>query len=151
MGDRSATSRYACGPGDVVAGWHAGAMVALRCELFPADVDAAVRFYVEVLGFDVERDQRGAETPYVALARGGVRVGLAQRAGVGDIAQRRPPVGVELVLEVEDLDAAHRRVLASGWPVDEELTDRPWGLVDFRVLDPVGYYWRITTSAGEQG
>ena len=125
-------------------------MVALRCELFPADIDAAVRFYVEVLGFDVERDERTAEAPYVALERAGVRVGLARRADVGDIAQRRPPVGAELVLEVEDLGAAHRRVLASGWPVDEDLTARPWGLVDFRVLDPAGYYWRITTGAGAQ-
>ena len=92
--------------GGVVLEWHAGVMVALRCEPFPADVDAAGRFYIEVLGFDVERDQRSAEAPYVALARGGVRSGLAQRADVGDVTQRRPPVGAELVLEVEDLDDA---------------------------------------------
>jgi uncharacterized glyoxalase superfamily protein PhnB len=26
----------------------------------------------------------------------------------------------------------------------ETLTARPWGLRDFRLLDPDGYYWRIT-------
>jgi hypothetical protein len=26
----------------------------------------------------------------------------------------------------------------------EPLTDRPWGLRDFRVVDPDGYYLRVT-------
>ena len=29
----------------------------------------------------------------------------------------------------------------------EDLGDRPWGLRDFRVLDPAGYYLRITDRA----
>jgi hypothetical protein len=51
---------------------------------------------------------------------------------------------VELVLEVDDLGAEHDRVRASGWPLAEDLHERPWGLTDFRVLDPSGYYLRIT-------
>ena len=51
------------------------------------------------------------------------------------------------MLEVDDLEAERDRVRAAGWPVDEDLTARPWGLRDFRVLDPGGYYWRITTRA----
>jgi len=49
------------------------------------------------------------------------------------------------VLEVEDLEADRARVAAAGWPVAEEITPRPWGLRDFRLLDPDGYYWRVTT------
>jgi hypothetical protein len=26
----------------------------------------------------------------------------------------------------------------------EGLTSRPWGLRDFRLVDPDGYYWRVT-------
>jgi len=37
---------------------------------------------------------------------------------------------------------------AAGWPLDEDLQDRPWGLRDFRILDPDGYYLRITNRAG---
>jgi lactoylglutathione lyase len=116
----------------------------LRCELFPADLDAAVTFYVDVLGFTVVRDERTAAHPYVALERDQVRLGLASRAPV-DQAQRRPPTGAELVLEVEDLDAEYARVLAAGCALAEDLTVRPWGLRDFRLLDPSGYYWRITS------
>jgi lactoylglutathione lyase len=59
----------------------------------------------------------------------------------------RPVTGVELVLEVDDLGQEHARVTSAGWPLAEELADRPWGLRDFRLLDPSGYYWRITGRA----
>ncbi|WP_380163991.1 VOC family protein [Jannaschia sp. R86511] len=119
----------------------------LRCELFPADLDAAIGFYVDVLGFTLDRDERASCSPYVALTHGTVRLGLAQRDDVGGAESRRPPAGVELVLEVDDLTAARDRVTTAGWSVDEDLTERSWGLVDFRVLDPAGYYWRITSRA----
>jgi lactoylglutathione lyase len=109
------------------------------------DVDVAVAFYEEVLAFHVVRDERDTDAPYVALERGGVRLGLAQRPDVPDRGQRRPPVGVELVVEVDDVDADRDRVLAARWPLVEDLTARPWGLTDFRLLDPDGYYWRVTS------
>lgn len=117
----------------------------LRCEVFPAHLETTVSFYVDVLGFEVVGDERGVESGYVSLRRGHVRIGAATRPAVPDREQRRPPVGVELVLEVDDLDADRARVAAAGWPITEDLTVRPWGLRDFRVLDPDGYYWRITT------
>jgi lactoylglutathione lyase len=123
----------------------------LRCEVFPADMDRAMRFYSKVLAFEVVRDERHAEAPYLALRRGEVHVGAVARAVVPDTGVRRPPVGVELVLEVDDLDAEHTRISATGWPLVEDLTHRPWGLRDFRLLDPDGYYWRITEFAQRQG
>ena len=120
----------------------------LRCELFPADLDEAVAFYVQVLAFRVARDDRAADVPYVALERGRVRLGLAHRPESRDRDHRRPPIGVELVLEVDDLHADLDRVTSAGWPLEEDLTVRPWGLSDFRLLDPAGYYWRLTTQEG---
>ena len=120
---------------------------ALRCEIFPADLEATVAFYVSVLGFELVRDERDRPSAYVALARDTVQVGASARPEVSDRGQRRPVTGVELVLEVDDLDEEHARVTASGWPLAEDLADRPWGLRDFRLLDPSGYYWRITSRA----
>ncbi len=97
---------------------------------------------MRVLRFTVERDERAEG--YVALLRDAVRVGAARRDDE-DRALRRPPVGVELVLEVDDLDAEVAHVLAQGWPLDEAMTERPWGLRDVRLLDPDGYYWRLTS------
>jgi lactoylglutathione lyase len=118
----------------------------LRIELFPLDLDETVAFYVNVLRFVLVRDERSAEWPYVALQRGAVGVGAASRPAVTDLTARRPPVGVELVLEVGDVDGEWERVRRSGWPIEEELHDRPWGLRDFRIVDPSGYYLRITQA-----
>ena len=52
--------------------------------------------------------------------------------------------GVEIVLEVDDVAAALARVEAAGHPVEEPLRARPWGRTDIRLLDPDGYYLRIT-------
>jgi uncharacterized glyoxalase superfamily protein PhnB len=51
---------------------------------------------------------------------------------------------VEIVLEVPDVDAALEAVERAGCSVVEPLRDRPWGLRDFRLVDPDGYYLRIT-------
>jgi len=119
----------------------------LRVEIFPSDLDGTVEFYRTVLGFVLVRDERDADSAYVSLRRGRVRLGAARRPFV-EPSLRRPPSGVELVLEVEDLESVFARVAATGWPIDEGMTRRPWGLRDFRVLDPSGYYWRVTELGG---
>lgn len=118
---------------------------ALRIEIFVEDFDAFVDFYTRVLGFALTADRRRADHPYAAVARGTVRIGAARPWKPVDPGARGVPDGVELVLEVEDVHAAHRQVVASGRPLAEDLRDRPWGLTDFRLHDPDGHYLRITT------
>jgi catechol 2,3-dioxygenase-like lactoylglutathione lyase family enzyme len=116
----------------------------LRVEIFPADLNLTADFYVRVMAFELVVDGRGRPEPYLALSRDAVRVGAAGGTTGGQRGQRVPPTGVEIVLEVDDLTAEHRRVRAAGWPIEDDLTERPWGLRDFRLLDPDGYYLRIT-------
>ena len=123
--------------------------MSLRVEIFPADLDATVRFYIDVLLFRLVRDERAAQSAYVSLQRGAVRVGAAGRPDVANRGQQRPPVGVELVLEVDDVERERERVRRAGWPVVEDLVERPWGRRDFRLLDPSGYYLRITGRTPE--
>jgi lactoylglutathione lyase len=119
-----------------------------RFEIFPADLDLTVDFYTRVLGFRLAADRRDEPSPYVYLRRGDVRIG-ALRGDVPDARPARlPPAGVELVLEVDDVRAERDRVVAAGWPLSEDLQHRPWGLTDFRIVDPGGYYLRITDRAG---
>jgi lactoylglutathione lyase len=115
----------------------------LRCEIFAADLDAEVDFYTRVLRFGITKDERALPIGYVAMTRGAVRIGVARRPVEGS-AERRPPVGVEVVLEVDDVAGERDQVVAAGWQPREELQDRPWGLTDFRLVDPAGYYLRIT-------
>ena len=120
----------------------------LRFEIFPDDLDAIVDFYTRVLLFRLIADQRGEASPYVSLQRDDVHIGAARRAVPDARAARLPPAGVELVLEVDDVTAERDLVIAAGWPLAEDLQDRPWGLKDFRILDPAGYYLRIRDRAG---
>ena len=120
----------------------------MRFEIFPDDLDVIVDFYTRVLHFRLTADQRNEPSPYVSLQRDDVRIGAASRVAPDARAARLPPTGVELVLEVEDVIAERDRVIAAGWPLTEVLQDRPWGLKDFRILDPAGYYLRITDRAG---
>lgn len=116
----------------------------LRCEIFPLDLDLTVDFYTGVLRFILDRDERQTDSPYVTLRRGEALLGAASRDLAVDREQRRPPTGVELVLEVDDVLSELDHVRRRGWPLEEDLVARPWGLRDFRVLDPSGYYLRIT-------
>ncbi|GAA1436838.1 hypothetical protein GCM10009616_37540 [Microlunatus lacustris] len=116
---------------------------ALRIEIFPRDLDPVVDFYTGVLGFELVRDERDRDWPYVALQRDEVRIGAARRDDPVDLAHRRPPSGTEIVLEVDDV-AGERDRVAACWPLEEDLVERPWGVTDFRVLDPAGYYLRLT-------
>ena len=116
----------------------------------------SVSFYRRVLGFEVVREERG---DYASLRSGDIMLGIGPIAKLPEtgwyftrsIASQRRGLGVEIVMEVDDLTAAHRRVLDSGHPVFEPPQQRPWGLWDFRIVDPDGYYLRVTSRAQETG
>jgi lactoylglutathione lyase len=126
----------------------------LRLELFVEDMGESVSFYRRVLGFEVVREEPG---DYASLRSGDVMLGIGPVAKLPEtggyftrsIASQRRGLGVEIVMEVDDLSAAHRRVLDSGHPVFEPPQQRPWGLWDFRIVDPDGYYLRFTSMAQE--
>lgn len=118
----------------------------LRIEIFTDDLDAFVKFYTEVLGFTLTVDQRGTGYPYAAVEHGRVRIGAARAWEQVDSKARTPPAGVEIVLEVDDVTAFRDRVQATGHPLEQDLQSRPWGLTDFRLHDPAGYYLRITSK-----
>jgi len=119
----------------------------LRIELFPDDLDRFVDFYVRVLGFRLTRDRRGDESPYAAVNRGPIHIGGAKAWSPADPTLRGPPQGVEIVIEVDDVDLEAAAVTDAGWPLDAPVSEQPWGLRDFRVVDPDGYYIRVTSRA----
>lgn len=120
----------------------------LRIEVFAADPDRTAGFYRDVLGFAEELRHRGSDgLLYVAVRRDGVRIGIGTSGPGIDPRVRDLPLGTEIVLEVDDLTAELARVTASGWPILQSITRQEWGLDDFRLLDPDGYYLRLTTRA----
>ncbi|MDR3402847.1 MAG: hypothetical protein P4L99_10155 [Chthoniobacter sp.] len=56
-------------------------------------------------------------------------------------------IGIEIGIVVADLDKAYAAAVQlqeKGWPISTGIVLRPWGVRDFRVPAPEGYYFRFT-------
>tara|TARA_R110002167_G_scaffold108398_6_gene276808 strand:+ start:3996 stop:4403 length:408 start_codon:yes stop_codon:yes gene_type:complete len=122
----------------------------LRLELFSSNVEQSVSFYTRILNFSNESDS--INQSYQQLIKGSVILGIGSEAELSDDhflklkgSDARRGIGIEIVLEVDDVSASYQRVMRSGYPIHAELQDRPWGLSDFRLIDPDGYYIRVTS------
>ena len=103
----------------------------LRMELFVRDLEASAAFYRDVLGFIVDDEQ----ADYIGVRNGDVTFGL----GLQD---RLPPnhvfsqaalnaqkgTGVEIVLEVDDVEACYQRVVEANYPIARSLGDAVVGI-----------------------
>lgn len=124
-----------------------------------ADYDAAIEFFVGALGFDLVEDvpartgdgrpkrwvvvrPPGAETG-ILLARAD---GARQAATVGAQAAGR----VGFFLRVDDVDAAHQRMLAAGVRFVSPPRSEPYGRVAVFV-DIAGNRWDLLGPAGRSG
>ena len=121
----------------------------IRFEVFPADLEKCIAFYTDILRFTLVQRKNG----YAFLQRDTIFIGADQsNFVVGDLQQadrnsRKPPTGVEIVMEVDDLEAEREWIVEKGWPLDADMQLQKWGLKDFRTLDPDGFYLRITEHA----
>lgn len=117
-------------------------------ELHVADVEASIDFY-RALGFQVIRRWKD----WVRLDRDGAELVLQGDAYVRDhdhyftrdIDRSPRGTGVEITIEVEDVDAVHAAAQAAGLRVVKPIQDRPWMARDFRLADPDGYFIRVTS------
>lgn len=111
----------------------------LFLELTVSDFTEHIAFFEKVAGYRVT--QREANFVVLETDRGQLLLnGLNFRRFKP--ADRVP--GLEIGLVVGDLEAAHAAAAKFGWRITEGIMKRPWGVRDFRVLTPDGYYLRFT-------
>ncbi len=119
-------------------------------ELFVPDVERAVRFYVERLGFTlVQQDGAGADATFAVIALGPAVLLVAHESHYGamggTLAEPRG-VGLDVRILVPDVDAMERRAHANGVPIVHPIADRYYGLRDFVIRDPHGYRVRFASG-----
>jgi catechol 2,3-dioxygenase-like lactoylglutathione lyase family enzyme len=108
--------------------------------LIVADLDAALSFYTETLGLEL---QHRAER-YAQIRAGTTRLALYTRdamqktLGAALEAPLLSAPAFELGFKVSDCDAAFAELVASGAPVVTAPTTRPWGQRTAYVRDPDG-------------
>jgi hypothetical protein len=107
---------------------------------FVESLDAAARFYAEVLGLRLTR----RTDHWAQFDCGPITLGLYDRAtmadnlGVAEPELGAPPGATELAFEVPDCDAAFRAALDLGARSFRPPEDRPWGERTAYILDPDG-------------
>lgn len=125
----------------------------LQLELHVEDFESIKQYYT-ALGFEVnwERQPEGFKGYLVMSLYGNT---LCFWAGNQEVFNqphfkqfpRDTPrgYGVEIVVMVDDIDGFYERVKEIA-NVVEPLVEQPWGLRDFRSVDPAGYYLRFTSE-----
>ncbi|MBT2605998.1 VOC family protein [Bacillus sp. ISL-53] len=123
----------------------------LRLELFVESIEKSVEFYRDILEFNAPKE---IIHTYVPLKKGSVTLGLGEMKNLPESnplkvsnSSQQTGLGVEIVLEVEDINDIYNKVVEKGYSIQTKLTKRSWGLEDFRLIDPDGYYIRITSMA----
>ena len=104
------------------------------------DLQKSLAWYRDVLGFTVgERWEEGGRLRGVQLKAGGCDIMLNQ----DDFAKgrdRKKGEGCRVwASTVQDITAIAARVKATGWPLDREPSETPWGDWAFMLTDPDGF------------
>ena len=113
--------------------------------LFVRDLERAKIFYTETLGLPVIAELSGPA--FVALRPAHGSPITLQDAATVPPELAGTPGGVEIGLEVEDVDAVWRDWSAKGVRVLEEPHDQPFGRA-FRATDPEGFLLNVYRLAG---
>jgi lactoylglutathione lyase len=119
----------------------------LRIEIFPSDQQRCIDFYTDILQFKLIK----RKDTYIYMRRDNIFIGAIETPSDETVAQkeayRRPNKGVEIVFEVDDLEAERDRIVENGGKLEADIQVQEWGLEDFRLVDPDGYYLRVTTHS----
>lgn len=98
----------------------------IRSERF----DESREFYTEFLGFNIAMDM-GWVVTFSSPTNPTAQVTL--------LAKQAPDESLpNISIEVADVDAVHARAVARGLRIVHPLTDEPWGVRRFYVVDPNG-------------
>jgi predicted enzyme related to lactoylglutathione lyase len=110
-------------------------------ELYTKDVTGYVDFFHKVAGFEATHVEPG----YAQVQSDhGEFIFNGGDGAFGGKLNRDRGIGVEIGIVVADLDKSFAAAEASGWKISSKIKLRPWGVRDFRVFTPDGYYLRFT-------
>ncbi|MEK4199950.1 VOC family protein [Cytobacillus sp. FSL K6-0265] len=123
--------------------------MAFKIELFVEDLHQSVRFYKEIVACSLVKQSESSalfknEDTFLLLTADSIldedhyfrRRNLANKG-----------VGVELILSVEDVNYHYKQITnVTPEVIESPIKHQSWGATDFRVIDPDGYYIRITSK-----
>ena len=120
--------------------------LALSASLTVKDLPQSLTWYRDVLGFGVDQQyEREGRLIAVSLKAGEVRILLTQDDG-GKGWDRAKGEGFSLRITTdENIDEVAKRIKDHGGTLESEPIDAPWGARVFRLRDPDGFRFTIST------
>ena len=94
------------------------------------EIALAKKFYEEVLGLR-ELMNHGWIVTYGSDQQAAVQISFASEGGSGTAVP-------DLSIEVDDVDSAYNAMKKAGFSIAYAITDEPWGVRRFYVIDPFG-------------
>jgi catechol 2,3-dioxygenase-like lactoylglutathione lyase family enzyme len=103
-----------------------------RILLRPSEPERSRRFYRDTLGLAVYREFGHPDDPGLVFFLGGGFLEISGRSA------HAPGNGLAIWIQVRDVAAEHRRLLAAGVSLVRGPQQEPWGLVEMWIEDPDG-------------
>ena len=113
------------------------------------DMNAAIRFYRDTLGLDVEILSEGyANVSVPGVLHFGIwaRAEAAQATYGTPAAADRIPLGFTIGFEVDEVDPAVQHLTASDIDIIQPTKTEPWGQVTARFLTPGGSFCEVAET-----
>ncbi|WP_369900094.1 VOC family protein [Bacillus manliponensis] len=118
-----------------------------RLELFVEKLQRSIKFYEEILNITFSKKT----TTSAMMKQGNFSLLLTpdyildeehylKRGGLTPKGK-----GVEIIIVCDDIEQLYEHVLRKNYPIQSKLKIQSWGMKDFRIVDPDGYYLRITS------
>jgi len=119
---------------------------ALSVSLTVTDIQKSLAWYRDVVGFTVDRKvERDGKLRSVALTAGEARISINQDDGAKGW-DRVKGEGFSLQISTtQSIDAIATGIKERGGTLDSEPADMPWGVRMFRMRDPDGYKFGISS------
>lgn len=120
---------------------------ALAASLTVRDLDTSVAWYRDALGFAIDRRiERDGRVTSVAVRAGDVRILLNQDDGAKGMDRVKGEGFSMMITTSQPVDDVAARIKAHGGTLDTEPADMPWGVRAFRVRDPDGFRYAISST-----
>lgn len=119
----------------------------MTASLTVKDLQKSLAWYRDALGFTVDREiERDGKLRGVALKAGAIRILLNLDDGAKGF-DRVKGEGFSLqFITSQSVDDIADRIKSGGGSLDTEPADMPWGVRSFRVRDPDGFRFAISSE-----
>lgn len=123
--------------------------VLFRVELYVQEIEESIKFYQDVIGLELYgRNERSARFNYDCFS-----LLLTSETILDDRhffkkkgKSKVKGNGFEFIIVVDELEEIYERCLALSYPIEVEVEKYPWGMRGFKIVDPDGYFLRITSE-----